>query len=64
MIGSVVLQKKMLTDDAQRTTHDDGRQHLAIGHLSELGDLKIFLFDEDWRVAVCCETWFFLQTLQ
>ena len=29
------------TDDARRTTHDDGRQPIAIGHLSDSGDLKI-----------------------
>ena len=29
----------MLTDDARRTTHDDGRQPIAIGHLSDSGDL-------------------------
>ena len=40
-IGPVVLDKKMLTDDARRTTHDDGRQPIAIGHLSDSGDLKI-----------------------
>ena len=32
-IGPVVLEKKMLT-------HDDGRQPIAIGHLSDSGDLK------------------------
>ena len=32
----------MLTDDAHRTTHDDGRQPIAIGHLSDSGDLKMF----------------------
>ena len=32
-IGLVVLEKKMLTDNAQRTPHDDGRQPIAIGHL-------------------------------
>ena len=36
-IGSVVLEKKMLTDDVRWTTHDDGLQSLAIGHS---GDLK------------------------
>ena len=30
-------------DDAHRTTHDDGRQPIAIGHLSDSGDLKILL---------------------
>ena len=39
-IGPVVLEKKMLTDDG-RTKHDDGRQPVAIGHLSDSGDLKI-----------------------
>ena len=27
--------------DARRSTHDDGRQPIAIGHLSDSGDLKI-----------------------
>ena len=40
MIGPVVLKKKMLTHDARRTTNDDGRQPIAIGHLSDSGDLK------------------------
>ena len=31
----------MLTDDARRTPHDDGRQPIAIGHLSDSGDLKM-----------------------
>ena len=39
--GSVVLEKKMLTDDVRWTTHDNGRQPIAIGHLSDSGDLKI-----------------------
>ena len=51
-IGPVVIEKKMLTDDAQvviekmltddarRTPHEDGRQSIAIGHLSGSGDLK------------------------
>ena len=30
-------------DDARRTTHDDGRQPIAIGHLSDSGDLKSFM---------------------
>ena len=30
----------MLTHDGHRTTHDDGRQPIAIGHLSDSGDLK------------------------
>ena len=35
-IGPVVSEEKM-------TTHDDGRQPIAIGHLSDSGDLiKIF----------------------
>ena len=29
-IGLVVLEKKMLMDDAQRATHDDGSQPIAI----------------------------------
>ena len=40
-IGPVVLEKKMLTDDARRTPHDDGRQPIATGHQSDSGDLKI-----------------------
>ena len=32
-IGPVVLEKNMLTDDARRTTEDNGRQVIAIGHL-------------------------------
>ena len=32
----------MLTHDARRTTNDDGRQPIAIGHLSDSGDLKMF----------------------
>mgnify|MGYP003684460967 CR=1 FL=1 len=28
------------TDDARRTTHDDGRQSIAIGNLTDSGDLK------------------------
>ena len=31
----------MLTHEGRRTTHDDGRQLIAIGHLSDSGDLKI-----------------------
>ena len=31
----------MLTHDGRRTTHDDGRQPIAIGHLSDSGDLKM-----------------------
>ena len=30
----------MLTHDAWHTTDDDGRQPIAIGHLSDSGDLK------------------------
>ena len=33
----------MLTHDGRRTTHDDGRQPIAIGHLSDSGDLKTML---------------------
>ena len=32
----------MLTHDGRRTTHDDGRQPIAIGHLSDSGDLKSY----------------------
>ena len=39
-IGSVVLEKKMLMDDGQWTMHDEGRKPIAIGHLSDSGDLK------------------------
>ena len=42
-IGPVVLEKKMLTDEEPRTTHDDGRQPIAIGHLSDSGDLKTWI---------------------
>ena len=31
----------MLTDDGRRTMHDDGRQPMTIGHLSDSGDLKM-----------------------
>lgn len=34
------LQKRMLTINGQRTTHDDGRQHTAIRHQSGPGDIK------------------------
>ena len=34
-----VKNVKLLTHDAQ--THDDGRRPIAIGHLSDSGDLKI-----------------------
>ena len=37
-IGHVVFEKKMLT---RRTTHDDGRQPIAIGQLSDAGELDI-----------------------
>ena len=45
-IGPVVLEKKMLTHDARRTTDDDVCQPIAIGHLSDSGDLKILTFFE------------------
>ena len=38
-IGPVVLEKKMLTDD--------GRQPIAIGHLSDSGDLKMWKVDDN-----------------
>ena len=38
--GPVVLERKMLRHDARRTTHDDGRQPIAIGHPSKSDDLK------------------------
>ncbi|XP_078327045.1 uncharacterized protein LOC111123564 isoform X2 [Crassostrea virginica] len=34
-LAKVVLEKKMLTHDERRTTHDDGRQPIVIGHLAE-----------------------------
>ena len=37
--GQVVLEKKMLTNYARRMTYD-GRQPIAIGHLSDSSDLK------------------------
>ena len=37
--GPVVPEKKMLKHDARRTTDDDGRQPIAIGHLCYSGDL-------------------------
>ena len=36
-----VKNVKLLTHDARRTTHDVGRRPIAIGHLSDSGDLKI-----------------------
>ena len=39
-IVPVVLEKKMLTDDGQRTMDDNGRHPIAIGHLSDSGDLN------------------------
>ena len=39
--GLVVLEKKMLTHDARLTADDDGRQPIALGHLSDSGDLKM-----------------------
>ena len=39
-IAPVVLEKKILTDDARRTLHD-GSQPIAIGHLNDLVDLKM-----------------------
>ena len=40
-IEPIVLEKKMLTHDGRRTTHDDGHQPTAIGHLSDSSDLII-----------------------
>ena len=48
-IGPVVLEKKMLTHDGRRTTHDDGPQPIAIGHLSDSGDLKT----QEKGICVC-----------
>ena len=50
--GSVVIEKKMLTDDARRTMHDDGSQPIAIGHLSDSGDLITYTFSEANRNKV------------
>ena len=36
----VVPEIKMFTDNARRSTHDDRRQTIAIGRLSDSGDLK------------------------
>ena len=38
--GPVVSEEEMLMHDARRTTHHDGCQPIAIGHLSDSGDLK------------------------
>ena len=38
-IGPVVLEK-MLMQEAQQTTDNNGREPIAIGHLSDSGDLK------------------------
>ena len=44
----------MLTEDGQRTTHDAGRQPIAIGHLSDSGDLKkTVAFSEIQQVRDC-----------
>ena len=40
----------MLTHNARRTTDDDGRQPIAIGHLSHSGDLKT-------ELLVCFDTY-------
>ena len=40
-IGPEVLEKKMLKDNPHRNLHDEGRQSVAIGHLSHSGDLKL-----------------------
>ena len=45
----------MLTHDAQRTTHDDGRQPIAIGHLSDSGDLKTQTVDYILMSSVFCQ---------
>ena len=39
-IGPVVLEEKMLTHDPRHTTHHDGRQDLAKGHLIDSRNLK------------------------
>ena len=55
-IGPLVLENKMLTDDARQTeddargtTHDDGRQPIAKCHLSDSGDLNITHIAKTWR---------------
>ena len=57
-IGPVDLEKKMLMDDAH-TLHDDGRQPISIGHLSDSGDLKTLIVAEH-TLSKCwthCERW-------
>jgi DNA helicase HerA-like ATPase len=42
-IGSAVPEKKLKMFKSLRTTDDDGRKWIAIGHLSDSGDLEILL---------------------
>ena len=44
----------MLTHDGRRTTDDDGRQPIAIGHLSDSGDLKKSAYDQFCVVIFPC----------
>ena len=53
-IGPVVLEEKMLTQDARRTRDDDGCQHIAIGHLCYSGDLMIYFWELNYRQM---DTW-------
>ena len=45
----MVLKKKLLTDGGRWTTDagDDGRQHIAKGHMSDSGDLKTLQYSLD-----------------
>ena len=43
-IGPVVFREKMLTHEARWTTHNEGSQPIAIGHLSDSDDLIIGIF--------------------
>ena len=40
-IGSVVPEKKLKMFKSLQTTYDDGLKRIAIGHLSDSGDLKM-----------------------
>ena len=39
-------------DDGPRPTHYDGRQPIAIGYLSDSGDLQIFSFIFKRKIAI------------
>ena len=41
----------MLTHDERRTTDDDERRPLAIGHLSDSGDLKMLTYVYDIQIS-------------